>query len=139
MDKNSASNDKLGVERNKNYVPFDRLTDTPARLFRMVGERIGLNFAMWRSLMTDHLRMIHPDDSGEPKDVKKARSTSFGNAQSAYFFNTGLSFDKLMEGLKILKVRKVTIKLTCELENGRTVEVSETTYLRSAKQQATKE
>lgn len=133
MTDKKKSSDKLGVETNKNFVPYDRLTDTPARLFRVIGEKIGLNSAMWRSLMTDHLRMIHPDDSGDPREVRKARSTSFGNAQSAYFFNTGLSFDKLMEGLKILKVKKLTITLTCELENGKVVEAAETTYLRSSK------
>lgn len=134
MTDKKKSSDKLGVETNKNFVPYDRLTDTPARLFRVIGEKIGLNSAMWRSLMTDHLRMIHPDDSGDPREVRKARSTSFGNAQSAYFFNTGLSFDKLMEGLKILKVKKLTITLTCELENGKVVEAAETTYLRSSKE-----
>lgn len=133
MNDKKRGNEKLGVETNKNFVPYDRLIDTPARLFRVIGEKIGLNSAMWRSLMTDHLRMIHPDSSGDARDVRKARSTSFGNAQNTYFFSAGLTFDKLMEGLKILKVKKLTITLTCELENGKIVEAAETTYLRSSK------
>lgn len=122
-----------GFGKNKNYVPFEQLTDTPARLFRMLGNAIGLNAAMWRSLMNDHLRMIHPDDSGTPADVKKARSTSLGNAQDAYFFKHSLTFNKLLEGMKILKVRKVSITFKCELESGKEVELSESIYLRNSK------
>lgn len=124
---------KTGFEKNKNFIPFDQLTDTPSRIFRMVMDKLQVNGGKWRSLMGDHLRLLHPDDSGPAIEVKKARGTTLGNANQAYFFNKALSFNKLIEGLKILKIRKVTIRFQCELENGEEFEVSEVTLLRSSR------
>lgn len=128
--KNSKEKGTANFGTNKNYIPTEQLTDTPARMFRKVMDKLNVNMAMWKSYMTDHLRFIHPDNSGTSFEVKKARGTSLGNANSAYFFSKTLSFNKLIEGLKILKIRKVTIRLECELETGEKFEISETSYLR---------
>lgn len=119
-----------GFGNNKNYVPPEQLTDAPARLFRQITDRIGLNMSKWTSYMNEHLKAIHPDDSGSPLEVKKARGTSLGNANQAYFYSKGLSFNKLLEGLKIIRLRRVTIRLECEMESGETFDVSETCWLR---------
>lgn len=133
MKKNSKERGTANFGTNKNYIPTEQLTDTPARLYRKILDKLGMNMAMWKSYMTDHLRFIHPDDSGTPMEVKKARGTSLGNANSAYFFSKTLSFNKLIEGLKIIKVKRVTVKIEYELETGDVYEVSETSYLRPSR------
>lgn len=119
--------------KNKNYVPLEQLTDTPSRMFRHIMDKMGVNAAKWKSYMDEYLRWIHPDDSGTPLEVKKARGTSLGNAQSAYFCSRTLSFNKLITGLKILKLKRVTFKIECETETGEVFDVSETTILRRSR------
>ena len=119
--------------KTKNYVPKEQLTDTPSRMFREIMDVMGVNAAKWKSYMDEYLRWIHPDDSGPPLEVKKARGTSLGNAQSAYFCSRTLSFNKLITGLKILKLKRVTFKIECETESGEIFNVSETTILRRSR------
>ncbi|QDH47191.1 hypothetical protein PQC07_gp045 [Aeromonas phage D3] len=120
---------KTGFERNKNFVPDEQLTDTPARLFRKISNAMGMNLSKWTSYMGEYLRWLHPEDSGTPLEVKKARSTTLGNAQSAYYYSKSLSFNKLIAGMKILKFKKVTFTITGETATGEVITVSETTFL----------
>lgn len=119
---------KLGFERNKNFVPDEELTDTPSRLLRKIFRKYGMNLSIWSSLMNDYLRWAHPDKSDEPEVVKKARSTTLGNAQSAYFCSKTLSFNKLIAAMKILKFKSVTFTITGETSTGKQITVSETTF-----------
>lgn len=121
---------RLGFERNKNFVPEEQLTNTPARLLRKIFKAVNLNQNTWVSLMDEYLRWIHPDNSGTPTEVKKARSTTLGNTQSAYFASKTLSFDKLVAAMKILKFKNVTFTISGETATGEKITVSETTFLR---------
>lgn len=129
-EKKTGKPQKLGFERNKNFVPEEQLTDTPSRLLRKIFKALNMNQSTWSSLMNEYLRWIHPDNSGTPAEVKKARSTTLGNTQSAYFMSKTLSFNKLIAAMKILKFRNVTFTISGETASGEKVTVSETTFLR---------
>lgn len=118
-----------GFEKNKNFVPVEALTDPPSRLFRKVLTMMGMNLSTWNSYMNEYLRWIHPDGSATPAEVKKMRSTTLGNAQTAYFFSKSLSFNKLIAGFKILKYRRVKFIIEAESATGEVLTVSETVFL----------
>lgn len=118
-----------GFERNKNFVPVEALTDPPSRLFRAVLKMLGMNQSKWMSYVNEYLRWIHPDGSAPSAELKKMRSTTLGNAQSAYFFSKSLSFNKLIAGYKILKFRRVKFIIEAESPTGEIVTVSETVFL----------
>lgn len=115
--------------KNKNFVPYEQLTDAPARLFREILEELDINNAKWKTYLDDYLRAMHPDDSGPAIDVKRARSTALGNIQSTLFCSRTLSFNKFLMALKILKVSEADIGITIKRESGEVITVSEKTIL----------
>lgn len=115
--------------KNKNYVPYEQLTDSLARKFREILDKLDINQAKWKTYLDDYLRDIHPDDSGTAIDVKRARSTALGNIQSTLFCSRTLSYNKFLMGLKILKISEVDVDITIKKESGETTTVSEKTIL----------
>lgn len=121
-------NKRLTVQ-NKNFVPYERLTDVPSRLFRNVTEALNINLAKWKTYMDDYLRWIHPDDGADPQEVKKQRSTTFSNIQSALFFSNSLTWNKLLMALKISKVVELEITFKIKTESGEEHIIKEITNL----------
>lgn len=117
------------VKNNKNFVPYEQLTDAPSRQFRKILEALDINQAKWKTYLDEYLRLIHPDGSGPAMDVKRARSTALGNIQSTLFCSRTLSHNKFLMGLKILKIREADIVVTVTKESGETKTVSEKTIL----------
>lgn len=118
------------VIKNKNFVPYEQLTDTPSRLFRNIIQELGINQAIWKTYLDDYLRWIHPDDSGPAAEVKRARSTDLGNIQNTLFCSRTLSYNKFLMGLKILKISEADLALSIKTESGVIHTVSERTILR---------
>jgi hypothetical protein len=115
--------------KNKNFVPYEQLTDAPSRQFRKILEKLDINQAKWKTYLDEYLRLMHPDDSGPAMEVKRARSTALGNIQSTLFCSRTLSHNKFLMGLKILKVKEVDMVVTVTKESGETQTVSEKTIL----------
>jgi hypothetical protein len=115
--------------KNKNYVPYEQLTDTLARKFREILDKLDINQAKWKTYLDDYLRDIHPDDSGDAMEVKRARSTALGNIQSTLFCSRTLSYNKFLMGLKILKISEAEVTIVLKKESGETTTVSERTIL----------
>jgi len=115
--------------KNKNYVPYEQLTDTLARKFREILDKLDINQAKWKTYLDDYLRDIHPDDSGDAMEIKRARSTALGNIQSTLFCSRTLSYNKFLMGLKILKISEAEVTIVLKKESGETTTVSERTIL----------
>lgn len=118
------------VIKNKNFVPYEQLTETTSRLFRKIIEELGIDQATWKTYLDDYLRWIHPDDSGPAAEVKRARSTALGNIQNTLFCSNTLSYNKFLMGLKILKISEADINIQIKTEAGTVHTVSEKTILR---------
>ncbi|QYN80114.1 hypothetical protein PQD71_gp212 [Kosakonia phage Kc263] len=118
------------VIKNKNFVPYEQLTDTTSRLFRKIIEELGINQATWKTYLDDYLRWIHPDDSAPAAEVKRARSTDLGNIQNTLFCSRTLSYNKFLMGLKILKISETDLTIAVKTESGVTHTVFEKTILR---------
>lgn len=116
--------------KNKNFVPYEQLTDTPSRLFREILIELDINMAKWKTYLDDYLRWTYPDDSGPAIEVKRARSTALGNIQSTLFCSRTLSFNKFLMALKILKISETDLNITIKTESGVTKTVGEKTILR---------
>lgn len=116
--------------KNKNFVPYEQLTDSLARLFREILVELDINQAKWKTYLDDYLRGTYPDDSGPAMEVKRARSTALGNIQSTFFTSRTLSYNKFLLGLKILKIKEVDLNVTVTAESDVTKTVSEKTILR---------
>lgn len=120
----------LTFNKNKNFVPYEQLTDVPSRLFRKIIEVLQINNAKWKTYLDDYLRWTHPDDSGTPAEVKRNRSTALGNLQSTLFYSKNLSWNKLLVGAKVARVSKITATFVIETESGEQHTITETTILR---------
>lgn len=120
---------------NKTITSYDRLTDLTSRLFRRVSEEMGitikgaLQLSIWKTYIDDYIRELHPDDPERMDIVKKDRSTTIGNVNDTLWMSTKLSFGKMITGLKILRVRKVTVILKVETDAGKEYVVEETTII----------
>lgn len=128
IDKNKG----LSFNKNKNFVPYDQLTDVPSRLFRKIVDVLAINNAKWKTYLDDYLRWQHPDDSGPAAEVKRNRSTALGNLQSTLFHSKNLSWNKLLVALKICRITKIKLTLEIETESGEQHTISETTILRKS-------
>ena len=65
--------------------------------------------------------------------VKKDRSTAIGNVNDTLWMSNKLSFGKMLTGLGILKVKKVTIILKVETESGEEYIAEDVTTIPSVK------
>lgn len=112
---------------NKTIVPFERLTDVTSRLFRRLTTEMEITVSSWKTYIDDYIRLLHPDEPERMDGVKKERSTTIGNINDTLWMSNKLSFSKMITGLNILKVRKITITLKVETESGKEYVVEETT------------
>ena len=120
-------NKPLNVE---NIVQDHQLNDLTARLFRKVfgivtGSTKTTKTAIWKTYLDDYLREVHPDEPDNMDIVKRNRSTTIGNIFDTLFMSTSLSFGKMMTGLRILKVKNVTVVFKIEFTNGKKIEIEE--------------
>lgn len=121
-----SNNKKVsGFVKNRNFVPYEQLTDVPSRMYRKVIEKLGINQAKWKTYLDDYLRWLHPDDSAPANEVKRARSTALGNIQSTLFCSKTLTWNKFLTGLKIQKVSELEVVFRFKTESGEQIEIEE--------------
>lgn len=120
----------LTFTKNKNFIPYEQLTDVPSRVFRKITDVLQINQAKWKTYMDDYLRWIHPDTSADAAEVKRARSTLLGNTQSTLFYSKSLSWNKLLMGLKILRITEIELSIKFKTESGEEHTITEKTLLR---------
>lgn len=137
MESPSGKNNGSDFHKNiKRYVPDEDLRDIPARLFRKIIQKHNINLSKWTCLLRDYLLWTIPND--DPEKVKSERSTAAGNIKSAYFMSPTLTFNKLIEGMSILKFVKCKVTLELTDGEGNVTEVSDTIKIRSPKNQENK-
>ena len=106
------------------YVEDHELRDVPARLFRMICNKMEMNPTWWAKYMRNFLEYVVTTEDREK--AKAERITRTGNAKDTFWQKPTLTFNKLLEGLSILRMKKCTITLTIEDEHGKTITVSDT-------------
>jgi len=94
------------------FVEDQELQDPPARLYRMLLRKMGMNPFKWTQYLRDYLEWAVPNN--DPERSRIERTTRLGNIKDTYFHKKGLTFNKLLEGLSILRIDtcEVTIKVT---------------------------
>ncbi|MNM09004.1 hypothetical protein D3C81_190840 [compost metagenome] len=106
------------------YVPDEALRDPPARLFRGILRKMNMNPMLWAQYLRNYLEWVVSTD--DPARAKVERVTRSGNIKDTYFQKHSLTFNKLLEGLSILRMKSCKIIIQVEDENGEIIEVSET-------------
>lgn len=114
---------------NKTIVDIKRLTDLPSRLFRNIAAQMDITVSSWKTYIDDYIRDLHPDDPTRMDAVKKERGTAIGNINDTLWMSPKLSFNKMITGFKILKIKKVTITIKVETKSGKEYVVEETTNI----------
>lgn len=113
------------------YVKDEDLLDTPARLFRKLQNRMGMNPIMWNKLLREYLE--HTIVMRDKEKEKKARAHQAGNYKTAFFNNATLSWNKLLEGVSILQAKKCKFTLELTMMDDSVIEVSETCIIKNCK------
>jgi hypothetical protein len=106
------------------YVEDNQLQDTPARLFRGLLKKLDMNPRKWTQLLRDYLDWVITTDDREK--AKADRITRAGNIKDTYFQKPTLTFNKLLEGLSILRMKSCVITITVTDEEGNVHTVEET-------------
>lgn len=107
------------------YVRDEELQDPPARLFRaLIVNKLKMDPYKWAGYLRDFLDWVV--DTEDPVKAKTERVTRQGNIKDTYFQKPTLTFNKLLEGLSILRMKSCKITLEVEDENGEIHTVSET-------------
>ncbi|UPT53965.1 hypothetical protein [Vibrio phage phiKT1019] len=135
MTKPTNHKDKLdlGVVT-KSYTEDRDLKDPPSRLFRALLRKLesqGLNISQLVLLLQEYIKWEVTTE--DPVKAKSERNTLMGNIRAAFFKNDTMTFPKLLTGLSILQVKKYTLTLKVEFEDGKTVEVSESGRVHNAR------
>lgn len=107
----------------KKFVSDDQLYDPPARLFRMLLRRVAGTPHKWRMYLRDYLDWIVTTEN--PERAKNERLTRQGNIKDTYFQKNNLSFNKMLEGMSILRMRSCEVILRVVDENGEIIELSD--------------
>lgn len=105
------------------YVPDNQLHDAPARLFREILKKMSMNPRKWAAYLRDYLDYVVTTE--DPNRAKIERVTRQGNIKDTYFQKHTLTFNKLLEGLSILRMQSCKITIAVVDENGEVFEVSE--------------
>lgn len=105
------------------YVEDHELLDVPARLYRRLLNKLSMNPLKWGNYLRDYLEWVVV--SKDPDKAKVERTTRQGNIKDTYFQKNTLSFNKLLEGLSIVRMRECEIFLKCIDEDGNEYIVSE--------------
>lgn len=113
------------------YIPDEGLMDTPARLFRSIINRMEMNPFMWSKLLREHLE--YAISMKDKEKEKQRRAHQMGNYRSVFFNNPTLTFNKLLEGLSILQVKKCKITIKVTFMDDTELEVSEESIIKNCK------
>lgn len=105
------------------YVEDEDLRDTPARLFRKILVEMGMNPFKWNNYLRPYLDWIITITDREK--AKEARMTKTGNIKETYFQKPTLTFNKLLEGLSILRMESCEIIIKVKDADGNIITVSE--------------
>lgn len=106
------------------YVRDDELQDSPARLYRAILNKLEMNPRKWANYLRDYLNYVVTTE--DPQRAKIERVTRQGNIKDTYFQKKTLTFNKLLEGLSILRMRSCKITIEVIDEDGVPTVVSET-------------
>lgn len=113
------------------YVKDEDLLDTPARLFRAVQNRMGMNPMMWTKMLREYLE--HAVVMKDKEKEKKTRADQAGNFKTVFFNNPTLTFNKLLQGLSILQIKKCEFILRVTTMEDEVIEVGETCIIKNCK------
>lgn len=105
------------------YVEDHELLDVPSRLYRGLLNKLKMNPHKWGSYLRDYLDWVVVNK--DPNKAKLERTTRQGNIKDTYFQKNTLSFNKMLEGLSIVRMQDVEIIMRVTDENGDKHEVSE--------------
>lgn len=118
----------------KNNLPdTGELRDMPSKLFRKILNSLNISMEKWVSYLNEHIKWEIPEDPKGWKVTKEKRSTASSNYMSTFFKKKTLTFNKLLTGLSILKVRKIKITIEIEDRDGEKHSVSEEYIVKSSK------
>lgn len=106
------------------YVPDDELQDTPSRLFRQLMNKLEMNPRKWANYLRDYLNYVVTTE--DPQRAKSERTTRQGNIKETFFQKKTLTFNKLLEGLSILRMKTCKVIIEAEDEDGNVYIVEET-------------
>lgn len=105
------------------YVEDEELRDAPARLYRKILKEMEMNPRKWSNYLRDYLEWVVTIEDREK--AKADRITKAGNIKETYFQKHTLTFNKLLEGLSILRMDECDIILRVKDAEGHVYEVSE--------------
>lgn len=106
------------------YVEDNELRDTPARLFRGIINKMGMNPRKWTNYLRDYLDWVITTEDREK--AKADRITRQGNIKDTYFQKPTLTFNKFLEGLSILRMQHCKITIEVLDDDGNVITVEET-------------
>jgi hypothetical protein len=109
------------------YVEDDQLQDIPARLFRKLLKKMDMNPRKWVNYLRDYLDWVIT--TKDPDKAKADRITRTGNIKDTYFQKPTLTFNKLLEGVSILRMESCEITITVRDTEGNEYVVSEVTRI----------
>lgn len=107
----------------KKYVEDEELRDAPARLYRKILNEMEMDPRKWNNYLRDYLEWAITIEDRE--QAKADRITKAGNIKETYFQKNTLTFNKLLEGLSILRMEECEIILRVKDSEGVTYEVGE--------------
>jgi hypothetical protein len=108
-------------------VEDDQLQDIPARLFRKLLKKMDMNPRKWVNYLRDYLDWVIT--TKDPDKAKADRITRTGNIKDTYFQKPTLTFNKLLEGVSILRMESCEITITVRDTEGNEYVVSEVTRI----------
>lgn len=119
------------------FIPDHELRDPIAILFRKLLRVTNVNVSKWTTLLNSHLKWeINEKD---PVKAKKMRGHQVGNIKSTFFKSYELTFQKLLAGLSILRMKECEIILRVKDHEGNVTEVSEKIRIASSFENRKKE
>ncbi|CAG27274.1 hypothetical protein PPEV_gp180 [Pseudomonas phage EL] len=106
------------------FVRDEELRDPPARLFRAILNKVVPTPHKWKNYLRDYLEYVVT--TRDPQRAKTERITRQGNIKATYFQSYTLTFQKLLEGLSILRMKSCRIIIEVVDEHGEILTVEET-------------
>jgi hypothetical protein len=106
------------------FVEDNELHDPPARLYRMLLRKMGMDPFKWTRYLRNYLEWAVPNDN--PDRARVERTTRLGNIRDTYFHKPGLTFNKFLEGLSILRIDTCEVIIRVTDEDGKVYEVIDT-------------
>lgn len=109
------------------FLPDDKLEDSPARLFRRICNKLGMEPYKWAGYLSRYLDWVvtNPDE----EKARQERQTRQGNIKETYWHKPTLTFNKFLEGLSILEIEECTIDVTVKDVHGNIIRVSDVIHM----------